>query len=102
VSGTNFLTQAFDLAYINNMSASNTAKTFRQNNIGTAVNHAKRLKGSRIRGHGALDKVIANFSNHNTQLLADGALVNAVVDNVYIWTMVPNATHFKTLAILSL
>jgi hypothetical protein len=95
VSGAYFLTQTYSLAYINNMSPANTAKALGQNNIGTAVNHAKRLKGSRVRGHSALDKIIANLCNPNIQLLTDGPLVNAVVDSLYIRTMVPNAAHIK-------
>jgi hypothetical protein len=97
VGGAYFLTQTYSLTNIDNMSPANTAKALSQNNIGTAVNHAKRLKGSRVRGHGALDKIIANLCNPNIQLLADGPLINAVVDNLYIRTMVPNAAHIKPL-----
>jgi hypothetical protein len=100
VGGTDFLAQAFSLAYVDHMGSANTAKALRQHNIGTTVNHAEGLEGSSICGHGALDKIVTNLSHANIQLLADGTLVNTGIDNLYIWTLMPYATHINPLFIL--
>jgi hypothetical protein len=64
------------------MRAGNTAKALCQNHISTAMNHAVRLKRSRVSGHGAGDIVIANFRHQNFQMFANGAFVHLVVNYV--------------------
>jgi hypothetical protein len=63
MGGTDFLTQAFELAHIDNMGAGYAAQALCQHYIGSAMNHAVRLKSTMVRWHGASNIIVAHLSD---------------------------------------
>ena len=65
MAGTYFLPQTFKLSHINNMGTSNTAQALGEYYVGTAMDNLVGLKRTMICGHGAAQKIIADFDHLN-------------------------------------